>query len=332
MSFIDDLKQFLDKTADNVESIVDPHLSELKSKVNSLTSQYDATRSSVLDELSSIQVKKDIYKQLLGYQTALLLIARSVHWSDEEFSKILKDADQDAPSLDLSDALFLEPRQAQELTHYLGSSFFLPIFHSSSMYELLGDDLLTGDFFKISMSLTFIGTLQMAQYRSLLYSIWGDILFKEIEYPEAISTLQESINKLNDDLAKVKNLNSNIASAIKDLRVSFIDSMEQFNRIQKASFNWQLRPEDSDKSYLSSIRNATSQYGILMKLRLDWQRTSANNGENASYLTFVQDEIMRRDPSVHTANQIWQFITLIRQSSDTLTKAWQKEGCPENFR
>jgi hypothetical protein len=108
--------------------------------------------------------------------------------------------------------------------------------------------------------------------------------------------------------------------------------MEQFNRIQKASFNWQLRPEDSDKSYLSSIRNAVSQYGILMKLRLDWQRTSANNGENASYLTFVQDEIMRRDPSVHTANQIWQFITLIRQSSDTLTKAWQKEGCPENFR
>jgi hypothetical protein len=168
----------------------------------------------VLDELSSIQVKKDIYKQLLGYQTALLLIARSVHWSDEEFSKILKDADQDAPSLDLSDALFLEPRQAQELTHYLGSSFFLPIFHSSSMYELLGDDLLTGDFKKISMSLTFIGTLQMAQYRSPLYSIWGDILFKEIEYPEAISTLQESINKLNDDLAKVKNLNSNIAIAM----------------------------------------------------------------------------------------------------------------------
>jgi tetratricopeptide (TPR) repeat protein len=332
MSFLDDLKHFLDKAADNVEALVDPHLSELKSKFSSLTSQYDATRSSVLDELTTLQSKKDFYKQFLGYQIALSLISRSVHWSDEEFSKVLQDASQDTPSLNLPYSLFLEPSQAQELTRCLGSNLLLPIFHSLSMYKLLGDSLLTRHLKEISKNVTLMeSTLQIVQYTSPFYGVLGNILSKEIEYQDAISRLQEGINKLNYDLARIKSVNESLNKAIKDIRMSFMDLVTQLNRIQKASFNWQLQPEDSDKSYLSAMGSAASQYGIIMKLRLDWQRISANSGGNPSYLNFVQDEIMRRDRSIHTAKQVWQFITLIRQSSGTLTNAWEKEGCPENF-
>ena len=343
MSFVDDLKHFLDKTTDNVESLVeslvDPTLSKLKSQFASLTSQYNATRSSLLDRLAAIQDQVNLYKQFLGYQTALLLIARSVHWSDEEFSKLLQDADQDAPSLDLSHALFLEPRQTQELTQCLGSSSVLPIFHSLSTYELLGDNLLSGTLREISTNVTFLSELQMEQYKilipslasaPLLHALLDDILSKENEYREAISRLQAGIQKLNDDIARIQRVDKSLDKAIEDFRVGFIYSMSQLDRIQKASFNWQLQPDDSDKAYLCAMSSAASQYGILMKLRLDWQRISENSGEASSYLSFVQDEIMRRDPRIHTAKQIQQFITLIRQSSDTLTKAWEKEGCPES--
>jgi len=142
------------------------------------------------------------------------------------------------------------------------------------------------------------------------------------ELDNSINNLRSALNKVNSYLTVLKNNEKKVEDGIISCEKMFLQLMNILSKIQKPSFEWRYPVGMENRSnFKAAMYKAQNQYGILSKIRHDWQTMKQNN-PSLTWDLFKTVEEMQR-PSSITKEQLDELLDFVAAHSDLMTDAKQ---------
>lgn len=310
---------------------------------NSLRQQLPIVHDQFVDTLN-------IYRSYVGYNAVLLISAKVIEMADTQFEVYL--AITNTPPLSLTPNQRLPPEVVNNLSKSAGGDYILnaiykldQVTHNPSLstaeqaflplsavedalngFALSGLNMIPG--FTDSVPASLVTALSLPfEITAYIAAVGMEIILLPFNMINSKDQLREAIQQAVQNNNQFSNSINTINSAIFSLeqgktteKILFRQIMTKFSSIQPAKFNWQLSDIDGDITYLTTMNQATAQYGIVNTIRVDWQNGHRNNPD-LSWGKFVDFEIAKRDSARVTSDEVTQFAELVKQHSESMQQA-----------